>query len=335
MEDEIREEEELENGEEQKKIEIKLPGYLDELKPDVRQNLLELSIFCSRERFLKRARQSMKNYVASIKNILSEKGWTVAKIEFVEDQINAVQKMIDQVEKNIDLCLFRISIWTQFLEKIKGLGASTAGGIISTIGKIDRFPSISALRKYSGWYPQDGKAIRKISGAKLCYSPKLKQYLYHFVSGIMKAKDPYYYPMYLAEKERIYKIHPEYVDRKATKKQKIDGIPSHVHKMALRKVIQMFQSDLFCIWRDIEGLPPTLPYAIAVLGHEHFRNPLTENPYYKKSPLDFENQPAAASHYLLENQKRVASQRSGETQRTDANQDPGETPRSCVSQENH
>jgi hypothetical protein len=88
--------------------------------------------------------------------------------------------------------------------------------------------------------------------------------------------------MYLRFKEEIYNKHPEYRERKATKGQRIEGIPKHVDLMARRKTIQMFLSDLFCIWRDLEGLPQTKPYAIAILGHEGFRDALKENGHYKK-----------------------------------------------------
>jgi len=75
-------------------------------------------------------------------------------------------------------------------------------------------------------------------------------------------------------------------------------------------MIQLFLSDLFCVWRDIEGFPPTTPYPIAILGHEGFIDPLKENPYYKReeSQIPDENQASNASHPLSENHKRGASQ---------------------------
>ena len=288
MEEEVDSNGEIENGEnEEKEIkEYKLPEYLDNLNPDQRQILLNLHIWASRERFLKKQRQAMRNFIASMKRNLLKRDLGFQKIYMLEDQIKKIQKMIDEVEKEAALNLGSVPVWNYFLANIRGLGEATAAGIVSQIGTIGRFHSISALRKYSGWYPKDGKAVRKEANVKGNYSPKMKQYLFHFCEGIIKAEDPVYYAQYLLFKKQILEKHPEYEGRKATKKKRIEGIPAHIHKLAKRKTIQIFLSDLFCIWRDLEGLPQTLPYIFAIGGHdiEHLRDAL-KNPHYKK-PLE-------------------------------------------------
>jgi hypothetical protein len=59
------------------------------------------------------------------------------------------------------------------------------------------------------------------------------------------------------------------------KKYEPDGIISegHVHNMALRKMIKLFQACLFLVWREAEGLPPTKPYALDKLGHDSMIKP--------------------------------------------------------------
>jgi len=59
------------------------------------------------------------------------------------------------------------------------------------------------------------------------------------------------------------------------KKYEPEGIISegHIHNRALRKMIKLFQACLFLVWREAEGLPPTKPYAIDVLGHDSMIKP--------------------------------------------------------------
>lgn len=292
----------------QAKIEYELPKYLDELRPEMKERMAALHIWSSRERFFKKKRQSMKNFLASLKRNLEQKGISFSKIYILEKLIDDCQKDIEDIEKEIDLLLSGLPIWERFCVKIKGLGIATAGPIIAGIGDIRRFHSISALRKYSGWYPRDGKAVTKSSGAKVEYSPKMKQYLFNFIEGITKAKDQHYYGLYLRFKKQILEKHPEYEGLKAEKGKRIVGIPMHIHKMAKRMVIQRFISDLFCIWRDLEGLPQTLPWVIAIGGHEHFEDPL-KHPYYEReSQQSIENQVLGASQSHNETQRLLASQ---------------------------
>ena len=89
---------------------------------------------------------------------------------------------------------------------------------------------------------------------------------------------------YLTEKAKYiqrflnegWKIIPaSQLPKKDGKKHEPDGIISegHIHNMALRKMLKRFQACLFLVWREAEGLPPTLPYAIDKLGHNGLVSP--------------------------------------------------------------
>jgi hypothetical protein len=45
------------------------------------------------------------------------------------------------------------------------------------------------------------------------------------------------------------------------------GIIGHIRNMTLRYTVKRFLADLWIAWRQLEGLPITLPYAHAVKGH--------------------------------------------------------------------
>jgi len=59
------------------------------------------------------------------------------------------------------------------------------------------------------------------------------------------------------------------------KRYEPEGVMSegHVHNRALRKMIKLFQSCLFLVWREAEGLPATKPYPIDKLGHNSMIDP--------------------------------------------------------------
>lgn len=90
---------------------------------------------------------------------------------------------------------------------------------------------------------------------------------------------------YLREKEKAiqqflnkgWKIVPaaELPKDSTKKKYEPEGIISegHIHNRALRKLIKLFIACLWLIWREIEGLPLTKPYAIEKLNHSSFINP--------------------------------------------------------------
>ena len=48
---------------------------------------------------------------------------------------------------------------------------------------------------------------------------------------------------------------------------------THITKRAMRKMIKLFLSHLWLVWRAAEGLSVTSPYPIAVLGHKDFISP--------------------------------------------------------------
>ncbi|MEK7138364.1 MAG: hypothetical protein AAB787_02530 [Patescibacteria group bacterium] len=54
------------------------------------------------------------------------------------------------------------------------------------------------------------------------------------------------------------------------KKYEPDGVISlgHVRNMAMRKMIKLFLSCLWQVWREAEGLPVTVPYSIGIQRHD-------------------------------------------------------------------
>lgn len=128
-------------------------------------------------------------------------------------------------------------------------------------------------------------AQRKIKDSLLDYNPALKMVSYKVGTQFIKQGDYYrkLYDEYRKEYALREDLKAELEAKKGKKiKAKGDGNGSvetetkgsaHIHRMAQRKMVKDFLSDLWVVWRELEGLPVTMPYAIGVLGHSDYRQP--------------------------------------------------------------
>lgn len=99
----------------------------------------------------------------------------------------------------------------------------------------------------------------------------------------MKARGKFY-EYYLVEKDKYVQKYQSQgmsvvpatsLPKVDGKKQETDSVISegHVHYQALRKMIKLFLACFWLVWRQVEGLPVSKPYAIDKLGHDGFINP--------------------------------------------------------------
>lgn len=169
-----------------------------------------------------------------------------------------------------------------WFSKVKGIGRENIGKVVGLVD-IERADTISALWKFAGYAPQDGHAMKRIKGEKLCYNSQLRSMCWRLGGSLMKARGKFY-DYYLAQKEGYTQryqaegkqIVPATLLPKVNgKKQETNGFISegHIHNQALRKMIKLFLACLWLEWREAEGLPVTSPYAIDKLGHNSFIDP--------------------------------------------------------------
>lgn len=144
------------------------------------------------------------------------------------------------------------------LIKIKGIGKLLAAKIAAPID-ITIADTVSSLWKYAGYAVNDqGKSDRPTKGERLHYNPSLKSTLYVVASSMLRANSPY---------RRVY-------DRSKEQYQgKTDWTKQHIHFASNRKMIKMFLSHLWLVWRQMEGLPVTQPYVHDVMQHTHYETP--------------------------------------------------------------
>jgi hypothetical protein len=170
-----------------------------------------------------------------------------------------------------------------WFSRIKGIGNINIGKVISLID-IEVANQISKLWRYAGFgCDADGKAERRKKGEKVHYNQILKSMCWRLGKSLIKAKGKYY-DFYLKQKARLKEREESYgkqiissakLPEKNGKHIETDeffGL-GHIDMMAMRKMIKLFLSHLWLVWRETEGLKITKPYSQAIQGHSDFIDP--------------------------------------------------------------
>lgn len=156
-------------------------------------------------------------------------------------------------------------VW-EWVTSIRGLGeGGLAAQLIAQIDDIGKFSNVSKLWRFAGLAVIDGKAERNQPGEKAHKNGRLRAVCYLISEQFIKQQTPLYVDIYYSEKARLRELHPE-----PEGKQYTDG---HIHNMAMRKTVKIFMQHLWIIWREAEGLPVTMPYAIDILQHADYIEP--------------------------------------------------------------
>jgi hypothetical protein len=94
-------------------------------------------------------------------------------------------------------------IFTEFLDKIKGVGPAISAGILAHVGDIEKFPTLAKFNAYFGLHVKDGKAPRRTAGQTANWSNSGKSiFLGNLASALVQHGEPIYKDVYVEEKER-------------------------------------------------------------------------------------------------------------------------------------
>lgn len=144
------------------------------------------------------------------------------------------------------------------LVKIKGIGQLLAAKLVSPID-IHKADTISSLWRYCGYGTKEGVAEHMKKGEKIHYNTHLKTVCYLVGLSFIKSKSPYS-SIYYSSKEYYVENRPEWTKL-------------HIHYASMRKMIKVFLSHLWQVWRIMEGLPTSIPYIIGKGNHTHYLRP--------------------------------------------------------------
>ncbi|RLI41853.1 hypothetical protein DRO69_11085 [Candidatus Bathyarchaeota archaeon] len=188
-----------------------------------------------------------------------------------------------------------LPIVKNFLSLIRGIGPILAGGLLSyfDVRKADR---PSGFWRYAGLHVVNGRAPRRQRGKKIDWNPKIKDLcLWKLGRSFLMFHTPFYSEIYEKAREietaklrnpienpKNCPLYDECLQRRKRRAERLGkqvkkpACKLHIHYRALRKMVKRFLVDLWVVWRKIEGLPVTKPYAIEKLKHHEIKSPYVE-----------------------------------------------------------
>lgn len=170
-----------------------------------------------------------------------------------------------------------------WFSRVKGIGRENIGKVVGLID-ITRAPMISSLWKFAGFHVVDGHSPRREKGQKLEYNSQLRTMCWRLALSLIKANGKYA-DFYRQQKQALVerytqqgmKIIPTLelpTDAKG-RRYEPEGVIAvgHVANQAQRKMVKLFLSHLWLVWRQAEGLPIRAPYVQEYRGHTSIISP--------------------------------------------------------------
>lgn len=159
-----------------------------------------------------------------------------------------IHKLENEVTKTVQDEVRQHPAWP-WLDKIRGVGETSAAMVLGQIPDIARSPTVSSLVRYAGFAVFDGKRERPVKGEKLHYNPRLKTMMYRLIDLQIKTRGPF--------RRRYDEAKHRYLTTKGP--TEYGGLGEwtlgHCELAARRKAAVLFLSMLWEVWRDAIGLP--------------------------------------------------------------------------------
>lgn len=181
----------------------------------------------------------------------------------------------DQLASHIKKLVESEPMWINFFSNVRGCGPIFSAFYITYIDFFIAYSPASII-KYAGYdVAEDGKgrsrkkehlvsksyvdADGKVTETNgISYNPKLKSYLYNTMECFLRNNNVRYRTIYNNEKARL-KGMPQHADKSDL----------HIHKMAYRKGIKQFLTDMYYAGKETYGLPAIATYEERILGRIH------------------------------------------------------------------
>lgn len=179
-----------------------------------------------------------------------------------------LKRLEGQMERRCLKHLETLPIWTEYLEKVRGIGPRLGASLVSIIANPARFENNSALYKYAGLVSVDGVIQKRRKGEQAKWSSELKTTLYKLTDSWIKLGGGYrkYYDQF---KKRE-------TERNLQRPKEEQLSKGHIDARTRRRTAKLFLSHFLQRWREIEGLPVRQPYPIEYLGHTGIIEPFTD-----------------------------------------------------------
>lgn len=207
----------------------------------------------------------------------------VGEVEGIDPDL--LKKLERQIRNRVLAKVSKFPIYEEYLSKIKGVGPLISGFLLSYFDP-HKAHHVSGFWKFAGLHVEGGFAVKREKKKKLGFNPKMRAFCWRLADSLLKQNTPIYRQIYDERKRKEeaklnFPIdHPENCPHyekcvgklKATakrigRKMKKPPCKKHIHRRACRYMVKVFLQDLWIKWREMEGLPVSEPYAVAILEH--------------------------------------------------------------------
>ena len=207
-----------------------------------------------RDRTLQKSRIAFGNRLSAIER--GDDTVSNGTVQTLERWHKLFDKLENELDNDIRDMIDGVEI-VEYMIAVKGVGKIYAAQIISMID-IERADTVSALWRYAGYGVVNGKREKLIKGETAHHNIRLKTSCYKVGGSFLRCRSPY---------RQIYDNSKEYYENNR------DWNKLHRHNAAMGKMIKVWLSHLWEVWRKLEGLPVRNIYAQDKLGHNHYIKP--------------------------------------------------------------
>ena len=201
-----------------------------------------------REHVLQKQRIALGNRLSAIERGVDVVDENTARI--IEHFYDSFEALEGDADSEIKALVRELEI-VQAMVSVKGVGPMLSARVISMID-ITLVDHVSALWKWAGYAVVEGKADGPRKGEKITYNPRLKKAVYLVGDSFIKSRSPY---------RDIYDKAKEKYERDP------DLSKMHIHRRAARKMVKLWLSHLWQVWRELEGLPVENAYVHQHMNH--------------------------------------------------------------------
>lgn len=222
----------------------------------MKDNSLLRAMVDLREVQIQKARIQFGNRLSALQRLTDDPAES-AQMDVVKRWMCRFEELERELDADITAEVRQYPIFKQVV-KVKGIGPMLAAKLVALID-INQCDTVSSLWRYAGYAVIDGQRERPTKGEKLHYNGRLRTACYLIATSFLRSSSPY---------RRVYDSAREYYAA-----NRPDWTEAHRHNAAMRKMIKMFLSHLYMVWRETEGLPVRNLYVEQYLGHEHITSP--------------------------------------------------------------
>jgi len=215
---------------------------------------------------LQKQRIQTSNTIGELERI----GHTTDELSHFVSLLKSLRASEASLERRCGKILKGFPVHTAYLGLLNGVGVRTSASLIAAIVTPSRFRTVSSLISYAGLNPDPvtGKARVRKKGQKASWHQELRATGFRWSANILKSrKTGRWAELYYQFKEREVALN----DKREEPLTKMV-----VDLRTRRRLVKLFLSHLWEVWRRLEGLPVRKPYAIEYLGHSTIIEPFID-----------------------------------------------------------